>query len=266
MTPAVRRDTLEIVHTPSAHWRGYVTAFHDSRPAITERLLGLADSTPYDWLVEPLRTEPGPILDLACGSAPTRPLLPRARWAGLDSSSGELRHAATLGRGPLIRAGADALPIGTGTVSAVCAALCLQVITPLDAVLREARRVLRPGGMLAALVPARLTPWPGALLCWIRVFRALGITNLEWPEPRAVTALPRVLGQHGMQVCSSRRHQFSLQLSSPEHIDLLIDALYLPGVPAARVRAAQRTLHPWARPGRRLPLPLRRVVARTPVQ
>lgn len=252
------------MHTTSEHWRGYLADFHDSRPAITERLLALAGGAPYEWLVEPLRAEPGPILDLACGSAPTRALLPEARWAGLDSAPGELRHAAALGRGPLIRAGADALPVGTGAVPAVCAALCLQVVTPLDAVLRETRRVLRPGGTLAALVPARLIPWPGALLGWVRVLRALGITRLEWPEPRAVTALPRVLGRHGLRVCSSRRRQFSLQLRTPEDIDLLLDALYLPDVPAARVRAARRALHPWAGPGARLPLPLRRVVARTP--
>lgn len=33
-------------------WRDYLATYHDDRP-ITERLLGLNISSPYEWLVEP---------------------------------------------------------------------------------------------------------------------------------------------------------------------------------------------------------------------
>jgi SAM-dependent methyltransferase len=118
-------------------------------------------ASPYEWLLQPLQAEEGLILDVACGSAPTRPLLPGTRWIGLDVAAAELRSAAAAGRVPLVRGNAAALPIATDSVSAVCAALCLQVLTPLDTVLAEVHRVLRPGGVLVALVPATTDPATG---------------------------------------------------------------------------------------------------------
>ncbi len=67
--------------------------------------------TPYQWLAEPLADSNGPVLDLACGSAPTQPLLAASRWLGTDLSAGELALARTAGRGPLVRARADHLPL-----------------------------------------------------------------------------------------------------------------------------------------------------------
>ncbi|WP_329138442.1 hypothetical protein OG552_30705 [Streptomyces sp. NBC_01476] len=81
-------------------WRRYLSAYHDTRSGITERLFQQADSSPYTWLAEALRTEAGTVLDLACGSAPTRAVLPHEGWIGVDSSAGELAEAARLGRGP----------------------------------------------------------------------------------------------------------------------------------------------------------------------
>lgn len=73
-------------------WTGHLGRFHDERPGITETVLGRAEmgsvGNPYSWLVEPLRTETGPILDLACGSAPTGPLLAGSWWFGRRLSGG----------------------------------------------------------------------------------------------------------------------------------------------------------------------------------
>lgn len=249
------------MNTTGQGWRDYLAAYHDDRPAITERLLSLATSSPYEWLVEPLRTEGGPILDLACGSAPTRPLLPGAKWVGLDSSVGELTYAVAAGRTPLIRGDANALPIATDSITAVCAALCLQVLTPLDTVLNDVCRVLRPGGVLVALVPARPGLRPGGLLRWNRTLRALGVRRLEWPNPQATNRLGRTLRRRGFSVHSSQRRDFTLDISNDEQLELLIDGLYLPNVPASQVRSAKDSLRAWARRGLLLPLPLRRVVA-----
>ncbi len=253
--------------TPDAQgWQHYLAGFHDQRAAITERLLARADSSPYRWLAEPLQVASGPVLDLACGSAPTRPLLPQARWVGLDSSPGELAAARQAGRGPLLRARADALPLADHSVDAVCAAMCFPVLTPLDAALAELERVLRPGGMIAALVPARLGMAPSGLFGWMRVMRALGVRNQPWPNPEARDGLAKLLRARGIVIDSDERRVFSLDLSDPAGMALLIDGLYLPGVDAQRVTAAKRGLAAWARPGRRLPLPLRRVVAHVPAE
>lgn len=249
------------MNTTEQDWRDYLATYHNDRPAITERLLGCATSSPYEWLVEPLRAEDGPLLDLACGSAPTRPLLPGAEWIGLDASASELRYAAAAGRTPLVRGSADALPIATGAVSAVCAAMCLQVLTPLDTVLSEVHRVLRPGGLLVALVPAQFSFQPVGLVRWHRVLRTLGVGSLEWPNPQATDHLSRTLRQHGFRTYSNKRRTYTLKLNSVEHLELLIDGLYLPGVPVSRVHSAKDSLGGWVRNGQQLPLPLRRVIA-----
>lgn len=248
----------------SVDWPRYLGRFHAQRPAITERLLARADRSPYAWLVEPLRSESGVVLDLACGSAPTRDVLTTARWLGLDSSPAELAAAAAAGRTPLVRARADALPLADGSVDAVCAAMCLPVVTPLEDVLAELRRVIRPDGTLAALVPSRLGASPAAWLGWVRVMRALGVRGQPWPNPQARDGLAKILRAHDWQVESDHRETFLLDLSSAESWELLVDALYLPGLDEQRITDAKRALARRARPGRALPLPLRRVVARAP--
>ncbi|WP_304453293.1 class I SAM-dependent methyltransferase [Nocardiopsis sp. YSL2] len=245
-------------------WRRYLGDFHDTRPGVTERLLGLAEEDPYAWLAEPLRSATGTVLDLACGSGPTRAALPRVRWAGVDSSAGELAYAAALGRGPLVMGDAAALPFATGSVDAVCAAMALQVLTPLDAVMDEVERVLRPDGVLAALTPAGLGAPPRGALAWVRVLFALRETRLSWPNPHACDGADRFLAARGWTVVSSSRRVLRLPMATPEQTALLLRGLYLPDTGPGRLRAAERSLAAWARPGRYLSLPLRRVVASPP--
>jgi SAM-dependent methyltransferase len=248
-------------------WPRYLAGYHEDRPGITELLLGQATDRrherPYPWLVEPLRGRPGVILDLACGSAPTREGLRNERWLGVDLSAGELAVAMLAGRGPVLRARGDQLPIGEGAVGAVCAAMCLPVLTPLDSVLAELKRVLRPGGVIVALVPSRMGLHPGSP-GWLRVMRALAIRSQPWPNPHARDGLPKILRAYGFIVDDSRRRVFWRGISDPHEAALLVNGLYLPGVEHERIEAARAALASWARPGRRLPFPLRRVIAHLP--
>ncbi|WP_435111964.1 class I SAM-dependent methyltransferase [Nocardiopsis synnemataformans] len=246
------------------HWADYLTHFHGERPAVTERLLGLAEDNPYAWVAEPLHGSFGAVVDLGCGSAPTRTWLPEAYWVGLDSSSGELARAAAGRRGPLVLADAHALPFASDAVSAVCAAMSLQVLVPLDAVLDEVERVLEPDGVMTALVPARLGPTVRGLAAWIRVLAALRTRRLDWPNPQACDGTARLLRARGWTVLSEDRRVLTLRMEEPEHTSLLVRGLYLPRTGEKRLRAAERTLAAWARPGRFVPLPLLRVVARSP--
>lgn len=245
-------------------WRRYLTTFHGEDPGITERLFSHLDASPYGWLVEALRDETEVILDLACGSAPTRAQLPHHRWVGVDTSRAELAVASAAGRGPLVRAEACEVPLPDRSVGAVCAAMCLQVVTPLGGALGEIIRVLEPGGTLAALVPARLGPSPTGWLGWLRVLRALRVLDPAWPNPEARDGLPRLLRERGFAIRVDQRRTFSLRLDTPESAALLVDSLYLPDTDPDRLIAAKRVLARWARPGRRLPLPLRRVIAQQP--
>ncbi|WND39764.1 methyltransferase domain-containing protein [Streptomyces sp. BB1-1-1] len=247
-------------------WRRFITAYHHAHPGITEQLFSLADASPYTWLAEPLHGARGTILDLACGSAPTRDELPDADWVGVDLSAAELAEAARRGRWPLVRAGADALPVTSASVGAVCAAICLPVVTPLPQVLGEIRRVLRPGGTLAALVPSQSGLSPSGLLGWLRVMAALRAVRQPWPNPQARDGLAPLLGAAGFRVRRDERRVFTLAIESAEAAALLADALYLPGLTHHRAQTAKRSLARWASSGRRLELPLRRVVADLPAQ
>lgn len=271
----LRRREAELMVLPNCRnstnatpWPRYLARYHDTRPGITELLLAQATDRrrerPYSWLVEPLLSEREVILDLACGSAPTCDLLPDQRWLGVDLSAGELALAMAAGRGPVVRGSADRLPVGDNAVGAVCAAMCLQVLSPLDEVLAEVMRVLRPGGRLVALVPSRM--WFGrGLPGWWRVMHALGIRSQPWPNPEARDGLPKILRAHGFNVDADERRVFRHEIGDPGAAALLVEGLYLPGTAPERIEAAQVALAAWARPGRRLPFPLRRVVAHLPV-
>ncbi|MGH3436311.1 MAG: class I SAM-dependent methyltransferase [Sciscionella sp.] len=246
-------------------WRRYLACFHDERPAITERLLGKSAQSPYGWLLEPMAQADGLLLDLACGSAPTWPLLPTsAQWLGIDSSAGELGYARAAGRGPLLQAGADALPLATDAVAGIIAAMCLPVVSPLDAVLDEIVRVTRPGGMICALVPARLGPDIRGAYRWLRIMTALGVRAQPWPNPQARDGLPGVLRRRGFRIRSNERRRFALPLSGEADAKLLVDSLYLPGMSERHRARAEGQLARQFRHDVRLPLPLRRVVAETP--
>lgn len=246
-------------------WQRYLSGFHDSRPAITERLLSRCDHSPYRWLVEPIEQVNGLVLDLACGSAPTRAVLPAsAEWLGVDTSAGELGYAAEAGRGPVVRAAAGALPLVDDKVAGVIAAMCLPVVSPLGAVLDEVVRVTRPGGVITALVPARLGFDIAGAYRWLRIMTALGIRGQPWPNPQARDKLPKLLHRRGFQIRSSQRRTFVLTLRGDTDAQLLVDSLYLPHVSARRLDDAKRRLARQFRNGVKVPLPLRRVIAETP--
>jgi SAM-dependent methyltransferase len=141
----------------------YVQSWHDAHPGATSTVMsGPTDEhgrTSYELLVDEIPPGDGQVVDLACGdgfligtinrSAPQRPVV------GLDLNGAEL-SAARRRLGPtqgLLRAVADRLPLASSSVSVVTAHYSLMLLHPIDAVLAEISRVLRPGGSLVAVVP-----------------------------------------------------------------------------------------------------------------
>jgi SAM-dependent methyltransferase len=88
----------------------------------------------------------GPCLEIGCGTGIYAEQVRELGWSpvGVDVSAGMLRHAR--GRLPAARADAGRLPIGDGTLAAVIAVMVHTDMPDYPAVLREASRVLRPGG------------------------------------------------------------------------------------------------------------------------
>jgi malonyl-CoA O-methyltransferase len=102
----------------------------------------------------PAELKPGRWLDLGCGTGHFSRAL-AARFAGadgvaLDIAEGMLRHARPLGGAQQFIAGdAERLPLQSASCDLLFSSLALQWCADLHAVLGEALRVLRPGGMLA---------------------------------------------------------------------------------------------------------------------
>jgi SAM-dependent methyltransferase len=88
----------------------------------------------------------GACLDLCCGTGARAGILRELGWTpfGIDLSAGQLGY--TAGRLPAVLGTADRLPAASGSVSAVACVLAHTDMPAYAAALREASRVLEPGG------------------------------------------------------------------------------------------------------------------------
>ncbi|MGW2013399.1 class I SAM-dependent methyltransferase [Streptomyces sp. NPDC001927] len=94
------------------------------------------------------------LLDLACGTGlvTERLVRPGLRVFGADAAAGMARKAAQRVPGGVILADARALPLADGAVDVVSAVWLLHLVPFSAAIVAEAARVLRPGGVFVATV------------------------------------------------------------------------------------------------------------------
>jgi glycosyltransferase involved in cell wall biosynthesis/SAM-dependent methyltransferase len=147
---------------------------------------------------------PGRLLDVGCGGGHLLEAAGAAGWRpiGTDVSHEACRVAGATA--PVVRAAAEALPFRTAALDAVTLVNVLDHTTRPAAVVREAARVLRPGGVLVARVPngafhARFTRALGHLGLWARWWSwdTYPILHLFAFSPRA---LRRLMERHGFEV------------------------------------------------------------------
>ena len=144
--------------TPDAD---YLQQWHDRHAGATATVLvSLTDNlgrNSYEVLTQVVQGQHEPVLDLACGDGYLLELLrPKHACLGVDRNVAELNAAVgRLGTAvPLVRADAVELPVASSALGAVLCHFALMLLQPLEDVLDEIARVLHPGGLLAAVLPA----------------------------------------------------------------------------------------------------------------
>lgn len=250
-------------------WRDYLAQFHRDRSGVIESVLARSYSddhshSPYRWLARAVSAGSNLVLDLACGSGPmSRELRQDGRTViGLDRSAEELALAAERGPGPWVRGDALALPFADESVDAVTSSIGLVVVQPLDRVIAEISRVLKPGGILAAIAPA-LRPLTARDLRVLSRINTRLRTKPQFPGPVEMMGSTKTLRAHGMHRVEDARERYCFTVSDRADAELMLSALYLPQTRRSRVEAAIEFLE--RRVERRGPvevaIPMRRLVA-----
>jgi ubiquinone/menaquinone biosynthesis C-methylase UbiE len=245
------------------NWPAYLRTFHDTRAGGVEAVLSRTvsgDHTPYRWLCRAVSGEARRVLDLACGSGPVaRELAGSRQWVvGVDVSAAEL----ALSPRPVVRADALRLPFSNEAFDVVTCSMGLMVVQPLPDVLAEVARVLRRGGVFAAIVPA------------VRPLRTSDVPTLtslttrlrstpQFPAGGEISGLRDELRAAGFDVLESQRERYAYLVRSADDARLLVGSLYLPDTSDARREAAATWLadRAGARGGVEVAIPIRRVVA-----
>jgi ubiquinone/menaquinone biosynthesis C-methylase UbiE len=249
------------------NWKQYLADFHRERPGVAEAVLSRAlsgDHTPYRWLARAVSPDVTTVLDLACGSGPmSRELAQPGRTVvGLDLSEHELALAAERGPGPWVRADALALPFADGSVQAVTSSMGLVVVQPLTELLSEIARVLKPGGVLAAIAPALRPLGPRDVRVLTRITARLR-TKPQFPGPVELAGFTKTLEQHGLRRVEDQRERYRFVVRDRSDAELMMSSLYLPLTRSSRVESAIEHLED--RVAKRGPvlvtIPMRRVVA-----
>ncbi len=250
----------------STAWADYVHRFHADAPGITEQAFRHAThpevGTPYEWLLDGVDAPLGRVLDVACGNAALLPWMTgQVTYLGVDTSEDEVARARRQRRGPVTLADARALPLADACVDTVVSSMGLMLVDPVEEALAEIRRVLVPGGTVALLVPSI---WPVALRdAQLGLPLALALRGPgSMPQQLTIGRLRRLLHAARLNVADVARRRFPFPVYRPEHASLAVRSLYTPGRSRHALARAQSVLTRLAAPGRELPVPLLRFVAR----
>ncbi|WP_296136233.1 class I SAM-dependent methyltransferase [uncultured Tessaracoccus sp.] len=228
--------------------------------AVLSRSLGGARS-PYDWLARSVSVTATRVLVLACGAGGMLERLDRdgRLVVGLDWSASSIAEAGRRGRGVLVQADANYLPFAEASFDAVVSDLGLAVNENRELMVAEAARVLRPGGMFAALTPS---------------LRPMDFTDAKqmWWLTRLLRRMPQVPGETefrvgellraaGLQKAEDARARFHFTVRNRADAEVLLAGLRAVEDADRAQQAVEQLARRAERHEVRIPLPFRRILA-----
>lgn len=221
-------------------WAGYMAAFHQARPGITESVLSRTLSgghTPYRWLARAVSPRAHLVVDLACGSgAMTRELARPGRTVlGIDIAESELALASARLPGPWVCADARSLPLADASVDAVVSSMGTVVIQPVRALFVEVARVLKPGGVFAFTAPTVVPLHPRDLATSLRIVGHLRSLP-KFPGPTEITGYVDALVGTGLRKVEDARERYHFEVTNLADAEDIVGALYLPSTSWRRRR------------------------------
>ncbi|MBI1861404.1 MAG: class I SAM-dependent methyltransferase [Deltaproteobacteria bacterium] len=209
-----------------------------------------AGLTSYEWLADTLSHLPSPtkIVDLACGDGYLIPLLQKkvgnVEIIGIDMSPAELTVARCKNLGPSV-AFLEAMAHKTGlednSIDAVVCHMAFMLMTPIEPVVAEIQRILKPGGIFSAVIGNR----PDTRGPLVTVRETVGkFMHKEFPKMAApVTGDPRVESEDGLseiirplKMLGVRDDQFGVNVE-PGGFWNYIKNMYLVGLLSDEVRS-----------------------------
>ncbi len=172
---------------------------HDVAPGITESVLGHGRTrdgrSSYEILADAAKLKRGmTAVDLACGSGALTLLAalkvgPAGRVFGIDLNRSELALAEArcgeYGNVRFLNESAAALSLPDGSANAVLCHMALMLFQPVEQSLSEIARILRPSGVLAAVIPGIY----GNNLMFAAIRKALAAVVAEDVAPEKLVAL-----------------------------------------------------------------------------
>ncbi len=213
----------------------YQQEFYDHHPGITEGLIGklrtAGGQTSYEVLMAALPAAGGAtLLDLACGAGLLTVLCrqavgPAGRVVAVDFNPSQVALARRRARAPNVGfrcESAAALSLPTGSMDAVLCHLALMLMRPIEPIVAELARVLRPGGRLAAVVG----PEPGRSALYDRFAELLaakvaselpGFSGLGDPRTLTLDGLGSLLNQATGFAPPLRCHEFAILFRGRPH-------------------------------------------------
>ena len=238
-----------------------MAGFHAEKPGITEHVLSRSFDAngvgAYRWLAEGISTD-ATVLDLACGSAPTRPFV-GDRWVGTDLSASELAVAIAEGRSAVVRSDALRLPIAAGSIDVLICSMALMLLDPLHDVLREIQRVLASGGEVRALVRATHPMTLRDRWSYLRVMQAVRLRPV-FPRSELDGHTSEAFDNAGLTLRSDEFRRFAFPVNSTDDLRQFVSSWYTPGHTPTESATKVARLDMNAAPNE-LAVPLRRLIA-----